>query len=77
VPGLPLRKMPTKDSLKALVGQRVVLDLTAVADVPQTRGKLLGTIDAADGLVLVVEPEDEPGRRRSIHSHHVKSARPA
>ena len=77
MPGLPLRKMPTHDSLKALVGQRVVLDLTAAADAPQTRGKLLGTIDAADGLVLVVEPEDAPGQRRSVHSHHVKSARPA
>jgi len=75
VPGLPLRKMPTPDSLKALVGRRVVLDLTSAADSAQERGKVLGTIDAADGLVLVVEPEEAPGERRSIHSHHVKNAR--
>jgi hypothetical protein len=67
--------MRTSDSLKTLVGKRVVLDLTPAADSAIARGKLLGTIDAADGLVLIVEPDEAPGTRRSIHSHHVKNAR--
>jgi hypothetical protein len=68
--------MTTPDSFKALVGKRVVLDLTSAADGASARGKLLGTIDAADGLVLIIEPDDAPATRRSIHSHHVKNARP-
>ncbi|HEV8469131.1 MAG TPA: hypothetical protein VGR46_05935 [Candidatus Limnocylindria bacterium] len=67
--------MTTPDSFKALVGKRVILDLTSAADSPIARGKLLGTIDAADGLVLIVEPDEAPGTRRSVHSHHVKNAR--
>jgi hypothetical protein len=67
--------MPTRESLKALVGHRVVLDLTPTADSTLARGKLLGTIDALDGLVLVIEPDDKPGTKQSVHSHHVKSAR--
>jgi hypothetical protein len=67
--------MPTNDSLKALVGQHVLLDLTSAAESAVARGKLLGTVDALDGLVLVLEPEDKPGTRQSVHSHHVKSAR--
>jgi hypothetical protein len=61
--------------LKALVGQRVVLDLTDAADGTLARGKLLGTVDALDGLVLILEPDDRPGTKQSVHSHHVKSAR--
>ena len=69
--------MPTAESLNALVGLRVVLDLAPAADAPQARGKLLGTISAADGLVLIVEPDEAPGTRQTIHSHHVKRARAA
>jgi len=68
--------MTTHDSLKALVGKRVVLDLTSAADTATARGKLLGTIDAVDGLVLIIEPDEAPATRRSIHSHHLKNARP-
>jgi len=67
--------MATNALLKVLVGQRVVLDLTSAADGALVRGKLLGTIDAADGLVLIVEPDEAPGTRRSVHSHHVTNAR--
>ena len=67
--------MTTLDLLKALVGQRVVLDLTSAADGALARGKLLGTTDAADGLVLIVEPDEAPGTRRSVQSHHVTNAR--
>ncbi|TMG46829.1 MAG: hypothetical protein E6H91_11170 [Chloroflexi bacterium] len=67
--------MTIRDSFKALVGKRVVLDLTSTADSAVARGKLLGTIDAADGLVLIVEPDEAPGTRRSVHSHHVTNAR--
>ena len=69
--------MPTAESLTALVGLRVVLDLYPAAESPNARGKLLGTISAADGLVLVLEPDEAPGTRQSIHSHHVKRARAA
>jgi hypothetical protein len=64
----------TPDSLKALIGKRVALDLSPAADSALVRGKLLGTIDAADGLVLIVEPDEAPGTRRSVHSHHVTKA---
>ena len=67
--------MTTRESLKALVGKRVILDLTSAADSALARGKLLGTIDAADGLVLIIEPDEAPGTRRSVHSHHVTNAR--
>jgi hypothetical protein len=67
--------MPTPDSLKALVGQHLLLDLTSAAESAVARGKLLGTIDALDGLVLILEPDDRPGTKQSVHSHHVKSAR--
>jgi hypothetical protein len=66
--------MTISDSLKTLVGKRVALDLTPAADSAHVRGKLLGTIDAADGLVLIVEPDEAPGTRRSVHSHHVTRA---
>jgi len=67
--------MATNALLKVLAGQRVVLDLTSAADGALARGKLLGTIDAADGLVLIVEPDEAPGTRRSVQSHHVTNAR--
>jgi hypothetical protein len=51
------------------------LDLTAAADSKLASGKLLGTVDALDGLVLIIEPDDKPGTKQSVHSHHVKSAR--
>jgi hypothetical protein len=65
----------TNDELKALVGRRVALDLLPAAGEREVKGRVLGTIYSADGLVLVLEPERVPGARRSVHSHHVRGAR--
>ena len=65
----------TPEELKALVGRRVAFELDPAAGERALSARVLGTIDAADGLVLVLEPESIPGSRRSIHSHHVRSAR--
>ena len=68
--------MPTSDSLIALVGKRVAPDVTPAADSALVPGMLLGKIDSADGPVLIVEPDEAPGTRRSVHSHHVTKAHP-
>ncbi|OLE76277.1 MAG: hypothetical protein E6I40_08290 [Chloroflexi bacterium] len=65
----------TADELKALVGRRVALELAPASGEREIQGRVLGTIDASDGLVLVLEPERIPGMRRTVHSHHVRSAR--
>ena len=65
----------TSDELKGLVGRRVVLDLLPASGEREVTGRVLGTVDSADGLVLVLEPERIPGARRSVHSHHVRSVR--
>jgi len=65
----------TREELKALVGRRVAFELLPESGASELTGRVLGTIDSADGLVLVLEPERIPGERRSVHSHHVRSAR--
>ena len=54
--------MSTSDSFKALVGKRVVLDLTSAADSAIARGKLLGTIDAQTALSSSSNPTKHQGR---------------
>jgi len=34
-------------------------------------------IEAADGLVVTVEPNGAPGKRLTVHHHHIISATPA
>jgi len=37
----------------------------------------MGTIEAADGLVVSVEPDGAPGKRVTVHYQHILKASPA
>ncbi len=69
--------MPTADELRALKGKRVTLHLSPEAGGPGSlTGRILGLIEAADGLSVAVEPDDKPGTRLTVHYHHIVTARP-
>jgi hypothetical protein len=40
-------------------------------------GRVVGMIEAADGLVVTVEPKDAAGKRLTVHYQHIVSATPA
>jgi hypothetical protein len=66
------------DDIRGLKGQIVTLQLLPNAPgAPAVTGRVLGTIEAADGLVVTVEPNDTPGKRLTVHEHHIVSATPA
>lgn len=69
----------TPEEIKRYVGQRVQLQLTPQSGMgPSLKGRIAGTVDAADGLVLFVQPEGAaPDTRVSVHYHHVTSIAPA
>ena len=60
--------MPTADELRGLKGQRVSLRL---ADGSEVAGTLVGTLEAADGLVLVLDRADRPGTRFTCNYQEV------
>ena len=65
------------EDVRALVGKRVVLKLTPDAGMPgpEVRGRVVGKIESLDGLVAVLEPEETPTVRRSIHYHYIVDAK--
>ena len=65
----------TPEEVKAYVGQQVTLHLTPHAPGgPTVKGRLVETLDAADGLVAYVEPEGSPpGSRFTCHYHYIAS----
>lgn len=63
--------MPTADQVRELTGRRVLLRLLPEAGGETVEGRLTGTLEAADGLVVVVEPEGSPGRRFSCNYQHI------
>jgi hypothetical protein len=66
------------DNIRGLKGQVVTFQLLPDAPgAPSVTGRVLGTIEAADGLVVTVEPNGAPGERLTVHQHHVVSATPA
>jgi hypothetical protein len=66
------------DQIRALKGQTVTFRLLPDAPgAPAVTGRVLGTIEAADGLVVTVEPKDSPGKQATIHHQHIVSATPA
>lgn len=67
------------EEIKPHVGKRVTLKLTPGAPgAPAVTGNLVGTIDAADGLIVYVEPEgSKPGAVLSVHYHYIVSITPA
>jgi hypothetical protein len=66
------------DNIRGLKGQVVTFQLLPDAPgAPSVTGRVLGTIEAADGLVVTVELNGAPGKRLTVHQHHIVSATPA
>lgn len=67
------------EEIRRHLGKRVTLTLAAGAPGgPTVTGHLVGTTEAADGLVIHVEPEGSaPSTRLTIHYHHVVALTPA
>jgi hypothetical protein len=63
----------TAQEIKRHIGQRVTLQLAPQAvGAPQVTGRIVGTLDAADGLVVILEPHGTlPGTRHTVHYHHI------
>ena len=64
------------DQVRRFDGQTVVVKLTPAANAgPEVRGRIVGLIEAADGLVVVLEPGGgHPlGARTSVHYQHIQS----
>ena len=66
------------DDIRGLKGKIVTFQLLPDAPgAPSVTGRVLGTIEAADGLVVTVEPNGAAGARLTMHEHHIVSAIPA
>lgn len=66
------------DDIRALKGKTATFQLLPGAPgAPVATGRVLGMIEAADGLVVTIEPKDAPGKRLTIHYQHIASATPA
>ncbi len=62
--------MPTADELKAKKGRQVTLHMS---DGTEVSGTIVGTLDAADGMVVVVNRADQPGARFSCNYQQIES----
>lgn len=70
--------MVSAADIRGLTGQRVTLQLAAGAPgEPAVTGRVMGTIEAADGLLVSVEPDGAPGKRVTVHYQHILKASPA
>lgn len=59
-----------REEWKRLVGQTVTLRLTPQAPGgPTVTGRVLGVLEALDGLVVTLEPTGAPGTRVTYHYH--------
>jgi hypothetical protein len=69
----------TPEEIRRHVGKRVTMRLAPGAPGgPIITGRLVGTLEAADGTVVYVEPEGStPGARLSVHYHHIVTLTPA
>ena len=66
------------DTIRRLKGKRATFQLLPdAAGAPSVTGRVLGMIEAADGLVVTIEPNGAPGKRITVHEHHIVSATPA
>ena len=66
------------DDIRGLKGTIVRFALTRDAPgAPSVTGRVVGTLEALDGLVVTVEPNGAPGKRLTLHEHHIVSATPA
>ncbi len=71
--------MVTQHEIRQFAGQRVTLQLAPQAPGgPTLTGRIVGVLDALDGLVVTVEPEGAPsGTRLTVHYHHIIAVTPA
>jgi hypothetical protein len=44
---------------------------------PIRLGRIVGTLDAADGLVVTFEPDEAQGRHVTYHAHYIRAIHPA
>lgn len=58
--------------MRRLVGRRVSLTLTPPGGGATVSGRVTGSLESADGLVVFVEPDGEPGGRVTVHHQHVE-----
>jgi len=54
--------VPTADEIRELQGVDVAIRVTPEAGGEVVEGRLMGTLMAADGLIVFVEPRDNPGK---------------
>jgi hypothetical protein len=66
-----LHAMPTVEEIQALKGADVAVQLTPSAGGQALEGRVVGTLDAADGLVVFIEPVNEPDKRLSYNYQHI------
>ncbi len=66
--------MVTADEVRGLKGKRVTLRLSPKAGYGErVTGKVVGIIEAADGAVVAIEPQDMSLSRLSIHYQHIEA----
>jgi hypothetical protein len=68
-----------EEEIRLHVGKRVTLKLKPEAPgAPTVTGYFVGTIEAADGLIVYLEPEDpQPEAVLGVHYHYIVSISPA
>jgi hypothetical protein len=68
----------TNLELKQAIGTRVKLELSPQATGGPARiGRIIGILDAADGMVVTFAPDDAPGKRVTYHAHYILALHPA
>lgn len=68
----------TNQEIRQAVGKHVKLDLAPQAPGGPTRtGRIVGILDAADGLVVTFAPDESPGSQVTYHAHYIRAIQPA
>lgn len=65
--------VPRADEMRALQGADVAIRLVPAAGGEVVEGRVVGTLDAADGLVVVIQPRADPDRRFSCNYQHIEA----
>jgi hypothetical protein len=68
----------TRDEIRAHIGKRATLKLTAQAPGgPTLTGRIEGVLDAVDGLLVTVIPDGSPSTAKTVHYHYtLRPSRP-